>query len=99
MGWFATLPIARAETNGQGAAEAESDMGPGVLLSTGYIAGGAIGGVLVAFLSFSDTILQRMSDWHAPAESNVPALIFFSGLAVLLLIVGAGWWLKPPRKP
>src|SRR5260370_4569564 len=36
--------------------ETESDMSPGVLLSTGYIAGGAIAGVLIAFLSFSDTI-------------------------------------------
>ena len=38
--------------------EAEAEMTPGVLLSTGYIAGGAIGGVLIAFLYFSDRIPQ-----------------------------------------
>ena len=31
-------------------------MSPGMLLSTGYIAGGSIAGVLVSFLSFSDTL-------------------------------------------
>ena len=39
-------------------------MSPGVLLSTGYIAGGAIGGVLIAFLSFSDTIPRMLSVWQ-----------------------------------
>ena len=44
--------------------EAENEMGPGVLLSTGYIAGGAIGGVLIAFLSFSDEIPRQLSAWQ-----------------------------------
>ncbi len=39
---------------GQPAKETDSDTSSGVLLSTGYIAGGAIAGVLVAFLNFSD---------------------------------------------
>ncbi len=51
-------------TRGAVHSEAESEMGPAVLLSTGYIAGGAIGGVLVAFLSFSNEIPQRMSAWQ-----------------------------------
>ncbi len=44
--------------------ESESDMSSGVLLSTGYIAGGAIGGVLIAFLSFSDTIPRHLAQWE-----------------------------------
>ncbi len=44
--------------------ESESDMSPGVLLSTGYIAGGAIAGVVVAFLSFSDVIPKRLAVWQ-----------------------------------
>jgi hypothetical protein len=44
--------------------ETESDMSPGVLLSTGYIAGGAIGGVIIAMLSFSDTIPQWLGTWQ-----------------------------------
>jgi hypothetical protein len=35
-----------------------------VLLSTGYIAGGAIAGVLIAFLSFSDTIPKLLHTWE-----------------------------------
>ncbi len=44
--------------------ESESDMSPGVLLSTGYIAGGAIAGVVVAFLSFGDTIPRLLATWQ-----------------------------------
>jgi putative OPT family oligopeptide transporter len=44
--------------------QSESDMSPGVLLSTGYIAGGAIGGVLIAFLSFSNEIPRYLSTWQ-----------------------------------
>jgi uncharacterized oligopeptide transporter (OPT) family protein len=61
--------------------EAESEMTPGVLLSTGYIAGGAIGGVVMAFLYFSD---------------RIPALGMFGVLVVVLLLVGRGWLLKAP---
>ena len=35
-----------------------------MLLSTGYIAGGAIAGVIIAFLSFSDTIPVAMAQWQ-----------------------------------
>lgn len=44
--------------------ETESDMSPGVLLSTGYIAGGAIAGVLIAFLSFSDELPKQLAVWE-----------------------------------
>ncbi len=45
---------------GQPRSQTESDMSSGVLFSTGYIAGGAIAGVIVAFLSFSNTIPQAL---------------------------------------
>jgi hypothetical protein len=44
--------------------DAESDSSPGVLLSTGYIAGGAIAGVVIAFLSFSDEIPKQLAFWQ-----------------------------------
>jgi putative OPT family oligopeptide transporter len=53
----------------------DSDMSPGVLLSTGYIAGGAICGVLLAFLSFSEEIPKWMSVWqfrHASVGVDAP---------------------------
>jgi hypothetical protein len=50
--------------NGGSRSETESDMSPGVLLSTGYIAGGAIAGMVVAFLSFNDTIPNWLGQWQ-----------------------------------
>jgi len=53
----------------------DSDMSPGVLLSTGYIAGGAICGVLLAFLSFSEEIPKRLGAWqfrHATVTVSAP---------------------------
>lgn len=44
--------------------ETESDSSPGVLLSTGYIAGGAIAGVLVAFLNLSESIPKQLATWQ-----------------------------------
>ncbi len=44
--------------------EAASETSPGALFSTGYIAGGAIGGMLVAFLAFSDTIPNTLARWQ-----------------------------------
>src|SRR5207237_142495 len=46
----------KAKTTGAPLSETESEMSPGVLLSTGYIAGGAIAGVIIAFLSFNERI-------------------------------------------
>ncbi len=65
--------LARRKGPQQAATEAEAEMTPGVLLSTGYIAGGAIAGVLVAFLSFSDPLREALATWqyrqHVLAQS------------------------------
>jgi putative OPT family oligopeptide transporter len=44
--------------------ESESDMSPGVLLSTGYIAGGTIAAVVIAFMSFTDAIPKLLATWQ-----------------------------------
>jgi putative OPT family oligopeptide transporter len=49
---------------GQKPSEAESDTSPGVLLSTGYIAGGTLAGVLIAFLNFSEDIPKKLNIWQ-----------------------------------
>ena len=49
---------------GRVASEAESESSPGVLLSTGFIAGGTIAGVVVAFLSFNSSITNWLSQWQ-----------------------------------
>jgi putative OPT family oligopeptide transporter len=72
---------------------ADADFSPGVLLCSGYIAGGAIAGVLVAFMEFlpkdwNDAL--RFSPYlnEAWQHSQIPALVMFSALAVILLLVG-----------
>jgi uncharacterized oligopeptide transporter (OPT) family protein len=76
--------------------ESASDMSPGVLLSTGYIAGGAIGGLVVAFLSFSNTIPKYLE--AAGASLRLPpwdsiSLAAFGGLVAMLVAVGLGRWM------
>ena len=74
-------------------------MTPGVLLSTGYIAGGAIGGVLVAFLYFSDRIpaaLGAAGEWLGWEKLELPGLAVFGALVVFLFLVARGWLLQSP---
>jgi putative OPT family oligopeptide transporter len=42
----------------------ESEMSPGVLFSTGYIAGGTLTSVLIAFLVFTPTIQNLLHKWQ-----------------------------------
>jgi putative OPT family oligopeptide transporter len=48
----------------QPVSELESEMSPGSLLSTGYIAGGTIACVLIAFLNFSDPLVNALAVWQ-----------------------------------
>jgi uncharacterized oligopeptide transporter (OPT) family protein len=75
--------------------ELESEMSPGTLLSTGYIAGGSIAGVLIAMSNFSDRLTAAMAGvgGQVPYQSAT-ALISFLLLAAFLLLVGRGWVLK-----
>jgi putative OPT family oligopeptide transporter len=49
---------------GGAASEVESETSPGSLLSTGYIAGGTIAGVIIAFLNFSEDIPKKLNVWQ-----------------------------------
>jgi uncharacterized oligopeptide transporter (OPT) family protein len=77
---------------------AQTDRGPGVLLASGYIAGGAIAGILIAFLAGVlgdlDAALQRWSTANNPFYSgpwaDVLPLLPFAALALLLWLVGRG---------
>jgi len=75
---------------------AETDKSPGVLLASGYIAGGALAGILVAvateFLSGTMASFQEWSEASNPLfagdNSNWLGLIPFLGLALMLYFVG-----------
>jgi hypothetical protein len=81
---------------------AETDKSPGVLLASGYIAGGALAGILVAFSAefLSDTVagFEKWSEANNPLfESDLLALIPITGLAVVLYLVGREALFGGPR--
>ncbi len=90
---------------------ADSDAGPGVLLASGYIAGGTIAGLLGLLLVFTPEKFQLIHyldlGRHFPESiqvANWPAVSAFSVLLVFLLLVGWGKLLgpvaaAPPRTP
>jgi uncharacterized oligopeptide transporter (OPT) family protein len=53
---------------GVGASEAETETSPGVLLASGFIAGGTLTGLIIAFFNFSETLVKRLnsSNWYMP---------------------------------
>jgi hypothetical protein len=70
----------------------EEDLGRGNLFATGLVAGGALAGVIVAFLSANDNInagLQRISAEHGLTEALGQNGYFFLG--VLLFAVMCFW--------
>jgi len=76
------------------ASELESEMSPGMLFSTGYIAGGSIAGVIISFLMFSDTIPDLLAFGQSFPYQNTAALATFALLTVFLVLVGRGQVLK-----
>ena len=85
---------------------AEGDKSPGVLMASGYIAGGAIAGIIIAFLAgvpWFTGFNKRMTAWgeHNPFNagpwSDALGIIPFIILAVLLYAVGREWLLAGKR--
>ncbi len=76
------------------ASELESEMSPGMLFSTGYIAGGSIAGVIISFLMFSDTIPDLLAVGRDFPYQTTAALATFALLTVLLVLVGWGRLLR-----
>ncbi len=82
---------------------AESDKSPGVLLASGYIAGGAIAGIIIAFVQGVTTKLDsRINTWatdhnrfFAGPNADWLAMIPFVLLAGLLYLTGRQMRLTP----
>ncbi|MDQ3806079.1 MAG: oligopeptide transporter, OPT family [Acidobacteriota bacterium] len=85
---------------------AEGDKSPGVLISSGYIAGGAIAGIIIAFLAGVPAFAgfnRSMAEWGetnpltAGPWSDALGLIPFIILVLLLYAVGREWLLAGRR--
>jgi putative OPT family oligopeptide transporter len=84
---------------------AETDKSSGVLLASGYIAGGALAGVAYAFLNLSERITARLNGFEDWSKANNAfflgphagklALIPFGILTIVLYLVGRELLLKP----
>src|SRR5499427_5402358 len=87
---------------------AKTDQSPGVLLSSGYIAGATLAGVIYSFLNLSGGITARLQGFEEWAAKNNP---FFEGpysdllglipllvLVIVLYLVGREVLLKPRRQ-
>ncbi|NBX94005.1 MAG: oligopeptide transporter, OPT family [Proteobacteria bacterium] len=69
--------------------EEEKESGPGILFSSGLIAGGSIAGILLALMSVNDKWAKSLNVgdlWAGAQESNVLPLVFFGVLATLLSV-------------
>jgi uncharacterized oligopeptide transporter (OPT) family protein len=86
---------------------AEGDKSPGVLMASGYIAGGAIAGIMIALMAvtFSDAYdaIEKWASAHNPFYARLSpnqispdllALIPFAVLVLLLYLVAREKWLK-----
>jgi uncharacterized oligopeptide transporter (OPT) family protein len=88
---------------------AEGDKSPGVLLASGYIAGGAIAGIVIALLQGTDKLApldNSLNDWataHNPVfngpYADALSMLFFAGLCLFLYLVGRESVLAPRKAP
>jgi uncharacterized oligopeptide transporter (OPT) family protein len=82
---------------------AEGDKSPGVLLASGYIAGGAIAGIVIAFMAgIMGDFTERITAWSthnnpffAGPRADLLSMIPFSVLIVVLYLVGREALLRP----
>jgi uncharacterized oligopeptide transporter (OPT) family protein len=88
---------------------AEGDKSPGVLLASGYIAGGAIAGIVIAIMQGTPQLAptdHRLNDWalannpvfNGPYADALSMIMFFL-LCGLLYLVGRERLLGPKRGP
>lgn len=71
--------------------EVESETGPGILFSSGLIAGGAIAGILLALTQIMDGVSEKLDFskyMGSLAESDIFGLCIFLGAGAILYFVG-----------
>lgn len=105
----ATVTPLPGETPAETAARAEveaikkTETSPGVLLASGYIAGGSLAGVAVAFMEFAPSLKKSIDlapSMAALGESGniLLAVGFFVPLVAFLWAVGRGMFFPPPEE-
>jgi hypothetical protein len=79
-----------------------SETSPGVLLASGYIAGGSLAGVTIAFLEFAPGFKKSIDFSKSVADlgttGDVLAVALFAVLIGFAILVGTGRLFKPPEE-
>jgi uncharacterized oligopeptide transporter (OPT) family protein len=103
--WVVDNWLTKPATQASGAAGevqaiTETETSPAVLMASGYIAGGSLAGVLLAFLEFSREVRDSLKFEHVikgtMLEDDWLSLFVLLGMIGMLAAVGAGWILKSP---
>ena len=87
---------------GTGATESETETSPGVLLASGFIAGGTLCGVVVSFFFFNDDLVKALAigptifgnngeGWDVDKDVNpkIVAMFMYAAIIAVLLWIGA----------
>ncbi|MCK6456857.1 MAG: oligopeptide transporter, OPT family [Phycisphaerae bacterium] len=82
---------------GKSASESETETSPGVLLASGYIAGGTLCGLIIAFFTFLPDGFNKALDvgrhfgpsYHESNWPKIVAVLTFAGLAAVLTLIGS----------
>jgi uncharacterized oligopeptide transporter (OPT) family protein len=74
---------------GVSASEAETETSPGVLLSSGYIAGGTLCGLLIGFLFMWQPHLAKSGTLLPDLAAKIVSLVLFLGLGAFLWSIGS----------
>jgi putative OPT family oligopeptide transporter len=105
-----SIPQRPGESDSEYRARAEieairkSETSPGVLLASGYIAGGSLAGVVAAFLAFP--AVKAVKDGIDLSESveklglvnDIVSVILFAGLVAFAAVVGMGFLFRPSEE-
>ncbi len=79
----------------------DSETSPGILLSSGYIAGGSIAGVLIAFMTFAPSLVTWIDQTGRLGEawkaSQWPSIAAFGLLMLVMAMAGLGIMFKSAK--
>ncbi|MCC7086723.1 MAG: oligopeptide transporter, OPT family [Pirellulales bacterium] len=92
ISWLAGKIRGRKNQNKSVVTEAESESSPGTLLASGYIAGGTLAAVVIAFIEFSPALKKALNYKESVPDAVRGSLLpvaIFAVLIVLLFFIGS----------